>query len=643
MKLLRLGIISFCCRPHFVSVIPHLYCMAVFTTVVYFGQISATEAAANEQVKTIAAQATATVGGNPLTEFDALTAKAQAQGQVPVLLRLNVNFQAEGVLPGPARVTQRSAITNAQNVVVQSLAGRNPTNIKTYRFVPYMALTVNAVALQALAKNPMVTGIIEDVPAPPTLAESTAVIGANAAWAAGYDGSGWAVAVLDTGVDKNHNFLSGKVISEACYSTTNHFPITSTSLCPGGVASSTATDSGLNCPVTTKGCQHGTHVSGIVAGSDYTPNGPGYNGVARGANVIAIQVFSQFTGSDCTNNGLSSPCALSYTSDQITGLERVYALRTSFNIAAVNMSLGGGQNFANCDRDPRKTIIDNLRAAGIATVIASGNNGYKTAMGAPACISTAISVGATCDSATAGFGCTAVDDVPGYSNIAPFISLLAPGSLISSSVPGTNTFASWHGTSMATPHIAGAWAVMKQRAPGATVTEILDALQNTGTLVDDQRTSGSVTGMRRINIDNALGVFAGDSDGDGISDANELILGTNPNSVDSDGDGLVDGADGVVPLSAYPGGIDLDGDGFVDGEQDLGTDPTTSNIGDVAPRGSPDNEINLGDVVVLTRLVAGAIPPTALEARLGDINNDGQLNVADVLLLQQAVLNGTAP
>jgi hypothetical protein len=431
------------------------------------------------------------------------------------------------------------------------------------------------------------------------------------------------------------------------------------------------------------------------------------------------------------------------------------------------MSLGGGQYTSNCDGDSLKASIDNLRVADIATVIASGNSSYTAAMGAPACISTAVSVGATCDSATAGFGCTVVDDIPSYSNIASFISLLAPGSLISSSTPGTNTFQSWHGTSMATPHVAGAWALMKQRDPSSTVSAVLAALQNTGAIVDDQRASGSVTGMRRINVDNALlpqiatptfifpvggealhaattidvtwntngapvssyydlaysdnctgvsswipigtsspgasslswaipvtsgsdyclsiqGMAPGyinslqvltnpftisdaDSDGDGLNNIYEVtVLGTSPENVDSDGDGLADGAGGVVPIAVLPGGVDVNEDGFVDGEMDLGTDPadadsdddgitdgdevslygidpTVSNVGDVGPRGSPDNLVNLGDLVVLTRLVTDVIQPTALESVLGDINSDGQLNVSDMLLLQQAILSSTAP
>jgi hypothetical protein len=134
-----------------------------------------------------------------------------------------------------------------------------------------------------------------------------------------------------------------------------------------------------------------------------------------------------------------------------------------------------------------------------------------------------------------------------------------------------------------------------------------------------------------------------DSDGDGLSDIDEAQLGTDPNNVDSDGDGLVDGAGGTVTTDAYPGGIDSDGDGFVDGEQDLGTNPAISNRGDLAPRGAPDNLINLGDLLVLTRLVTGVILPNGLEPFLGDLNGNTQLDVPDVLRLQRAVLEGTSP
>jgi subtilisin family serine protease len=589
-----------------------------------------------EPVRSAQQQAVAAIAGDPLTGFDALIAKAETQSEVPVLIRLNVKFQPEGLVPAAEVTAQRKAIATAQNAIIQSLAAHKPRNVKTYQRVPYLALTLNATALRALAHNPLLTSITEDIPIPPTLAESTGVVGADSAWAVDLDGSGWTVAILDTGVDTNHSFLAGKVVSEACYSTTNSV---ATSLCPDGASSSTAPGSGINCPLTTRGCNHGTHVAGIVAGRNYIPGGPGYDGVARGANIIAIQVFSQFSGADCTNFGLTTPCALSYTSDQILALERVLDLSSSFNIASANMSLAGGRYFSNCDTNSRKAIVDTLRAVGIATVIASGNSGYRTAMAAPACISTAISVGATCDHAGVGQGCTAVDAVAGYSNIASFISLLAPGSLISSSVPGTNTFASWHGTSMAAPHVAGAWAVMRQQEPTGTVASILSKLQNTGVMVDDQRSSGVVTGMKRIDLTAALT----DSDGDGLPDMVEAQLGTSPNNVDSDGDGLVDGADGVVSTTTYPGGIDINGDGFVDGELDLGTNPAISNRGDLAPRGASDNLINAADLLVLTRLVTGVILPTGLEAFLGDLNGDMQLDVIDVLRLEKAVLDGTPP
>jgi subtilisin family serine protease len=140
------------------------------------------------------------------------------------------------------------------------------------------------------------------------------------------------------------------------------------------------------------------------------------------------------------------------------------------NIAAANMSLGGGQYTANCDVQQAaiKAAIDNLRSIKIATIIASGNSSYTTAMGSPACISTAVSVGSTGDGS---FGAT-TDRVSSFSNSVGFLNLLAPGQWIESSVLNGN-YDDLQGTSMAAPHVAGAWAVLKQRKPDATVTEIL--------------------------------------------------------------------------------------------------------------------------------------------------------------------------
>jgi hypothetical protein len=163
------------------------------------------------------------------------------------------------------------------------------------------------------------------------------------------------------------------------------------------------------------------------------------------------------------------------------------------------MSLGGGDPFtstASCDaaHGARKDAIDLLRSVGIATVVASGNNGFVDALTAPACISSAISVGST----------TKTDEVSGFSNAAPFLSLLAPGGSITSSIPGGG-FATFSGTSMAAPHVAGAWAVLKSRLPSATVDQILDALRSTGQPIVD---SGNGLTFPRIQVDRAVSALA---------------------------------------------------------------------------------------------------------------------------------------
>jgi subtilisin family serine protease len=423
--------------------------------------------------------------------FAALQARAAAQGEVAVIVRFDQFDLPLPALAAPGQQARLEAIQATRERLLADLTGWGKLgNVKRFQFSPYVAFTADAKVLGVLQYHPLALEVVEDELRAPTLAQTVPLIRADtAAWASGWTGAGQSVAILDSGVDKTHPFLAGKVVSEACYSTTNA-TYGSTSLCPGG-QDSTAVGSGVNC-TGISGCDHGTHVAGIAAGKD---PGSGLNGVAKDATIIAIQVFSRFDSSGYC--GSSTPCILSWSSDQLQALERVYALRASYAIAAANMSLGGGSYTTTCDADSLKPTIDNLRAAGTAVAIASGNNGYTNAISAPACISTAVSVGSTCDSATTY--CSGVDALATYSNVASFISLLAPGSAVTSSVPGGG-YATWHGTSMATPHVAGAFAIKKQQSPTASMSAILDDLRASGVVVDDRRSGGSVTGMKRIQF-----------------------------------------------------------------------------------------------------------------------------------------------
>ena len=437
------------------------------------------------------------VAGRPIRVDGALLATVHEQGYALILveLALSTGYQPEGELDDARAESERLTIAAAADALLADLAGSTAQVTARYQTIPYVALRVDAAALGKLSFSPWVVSLWEDRLDFPSLASSTAHIGLPAVWASGVSGAGQTIVMLDTGIDTDHPFIAGRLADGACFSNANGAG-GGASFCPNGLGTQvgvTAAEADTSNPACWNGtsslCGHGTLTAGTAAGSDAN-----LRGAAPGANLIAIQVFTRFNGGSMC--GGPAVCVATYLSDQLSALEYVYTtLRQTHAIAAVNMSLGGG-NYPNaCDGDLRKALIDNLRSAGIATVASAGNGNMTDSIVGPACVSSAVAAG----------GITDTDNPPANSvlySMGQMVDLLAPARSITTSGVGGG-FGTASGTSFAAPLVSGAFALCKSVNPSLSVDQVELILEQTGVPVADQRSGGMYT-KPRLQMDAAI-------------------------------------------------------------------------------------------------------------------------------------------
>jgi len=439
--------------------------------------------------------------------FDpALDEQLATSDMTTVLVRLNTEFTGNDA-------QRTAAAAGAVNGLLATLPTGSFSDVQESGVLPVATFRASRAAVDVLRTSPMVRAVGADEELTPASEHAQFRDGAATSNASGYQGDGTTVAVIDSGINSSHPYLMNgttkKVIAEGCFTTP--YPTQSfQSPCPGNapmsITSPSVAGSGAACTYVDAafGCDHGTHVAGVVAGQPGTPGFGELSGVAPNTKIIAVQVFGYKS---------DAKIVTSLTSDLLNSLRWLYNRRADFpDLSAVNISIAGFKKFAaNCDADDASqqamfAAVQALRDVGIATIASAGNYGWNDGITSPACLSNVVGVGAS-DDATGARGL--------FSNISPAISLFAPGAGIQSAYPTFPTTPKMEsGTSQAAPAVAGAWALLRQKYPKTdatpkSVTDILAMLKTTGTEISTTVTlaTGPVTYKApTININRALGI-----------------------------------------------------------------------------------------------------------------------------------------
>lgn len=275
------------------------------------------------------------------------------------------------------------------------------------------------------------------------------------------------IAVIDTGIDSKHPDLN----------------------VAGGVNCSTGT-------TYEDGNGHGTHVAGTAAALD---NGVGVVGVAPGARLWAVRVL------DDTGNGSWSSV--------ICGVDWVTAHAAEIEIA--NMSLAGPGDPGNCNDGGLRQAICRSVEAGVTYTVAAGNSSVDVSGQVPASFAEVITVSALADfdglpGGLAKATCRSGQDdtLAEFSNYGSGVDLIAPGVCINSTWKGGG-YNTVSGTSMASPHVAGAAALYLSDHPGATPSVVAGALKAAGNLLWDAVGDRDRAKETLLNVDTLIGTTVG--------------------------------------------------------------------------------------------------------------------------------------